>query len=137
MRRCEISCGPARRRRTTCAANANSCFPSCCVTAGFTVEAAIGRLRTGAGSLARSSSTPPSRPDRFKGGRGQGVFSRQDIQAMSTALEDVCKILNLADAKSDRELLAKKIIALARQGECNAALLRDGMLREIAYAGGE
>ena len=66
------------------------------------------------------------------------VFGPQDIQAMSTAFEDVCKILNLADeAKSDRELLAKKIIALARQGECNAALLRDSMLREIAYAGGE
>ena len=66
------------------------------------------------------------------------VFGPQDIQAMSTALEDVCKILNLAaEAKSDRELLAKKIIALARQGECNAALLCDSMLREIAYAGGE
>ena len=66
------------------------------------------------------------------------AFGPQDIQAMSTALEDVCKILNLADeAKSDRELLAKKIIALARQGECNAALLRDSMLREIAYAGRE
>jgi hypothetical protein len=65
------------------------------------------------------------------------VFGPQDIQAMSTALEDVCKTLNLADeAKSQRELVAKKIIALARQGECSAALLRDGMLREIAYAGG-
>jgi len=64
------------------------------------------------------------------------VFAPHDIQAMSTALEDVCKTLNLADeAKSERELLAKKIIALARQGECSAALLRDGMLREIAYAG--
>ena len=66
------------------------------------------------------------------------VFSPLDIQAMSTALEDVCKILNLADeAKSDRELLAKKIIALARQGECNAALPRDSMLREMAYSGRE
>jgi hypothetical protein len=34
------------------------------------------------------------------------VFGPQDIQAMSTALEDVCKILNLADqAGSERELL--------------------------------
>jgi hypothetical protein len=65
------------------------------------------------------------------------VFGPRDIQAMSTALEDVCKILNLADeAKSERELLAKKIIALVRQGERNAALLRDRTLREIAYAGG-
>ena len=60
------------------------------------------------------------------------VFGPEDIQAMSTALEDVCKTLNLADeAKSERELLAKKIIALARQGERNAALLRDRMLKEI------
>ena len=65
------------------------------------------------------------------------VFGPQDIQAMSTALEDVCKTLNLADeAKSERELLAKKIISLARQGERNAALLRDRMLREIAYGRG-
>ena len=62
------------------------------------------------------------------------VFGPQDIQAMSTALEDVCKILDLSDeAKSERELLAQNILALAHQGERNAALLRDRMLREIAY----
>jgi len=63
------------------------------------------------------------------------VFDPRDIQAMSTALEDICKTLNLAEeAKSERELLAKKIIFLAGQGERSAALLRDHMLREIAYA---
>ena len=68
---------------------------------------------------------------RFQEGR---VFRPQDIQAMSTALEDVCKILDLSDeAKSERELLAQNILALAHQGERNAALLRDRMLREIAY----
>ena len=62
------------------------------------------------------------------------VFGSQDIQAMSTAFEEVCNILNMADeAKSERELLAKKIIALARRDKCNAALLRDRMLREIAH----
>jgi hypothetical protein len=69
------------------------------------------------------------------------VFGRvraADIQAMSTALEDVCKILNLADeAKSEKELLARKIIALAHQGALNAGLLRDRMLRDIAYGQGE
>ena len=65
------------------------------------------------------------------------VFRPEDIQAMSTVLEDICKILNLADeAKSERELLARKIIALARQGERSAAILRDRMLREIAYGRG-
>ena len=61
------------------------------------------------------------------------VFAPHDIQAMSMALEDVCKILNVAEeAKSERELLAKKIVALAHQGERNAAPLRDRTLREIA-----
>ena len=56
---------------------------------------------------------------------------------MSAALEDVCKTLNLADqGKSEREFLAKKIIALAQQGERNAPLLRDRMLRDIAYGAG-
>ena len=65
------------------------------------------------------------------------VFGPQDIQAMSTALEDVCKILDLSDkAKSERDLLAQNILALARHGERNAALLRDRMLREIAYGQG-
>jgi hypothetical protein len=65
------------------------------------------------------------------------VFGPGDIQAMSTALEDVCKTLNLADAaKSERELLARKVIALVRQGERNPALLRDRMLREMASAEG-
>ena len=45
------------------------------------------------------------------------VFGPQDIQAMSTALEDVCKILDLSDgAKSERELLAQNILALAHSG---------------------
>ena len=51
---------------------------------------------------------------------------------MSTALEDVCKTLNLGDkAKREREYLAKRIITLAQQGERNAALLRDRMLKEL------
>jgi hypothetical protein len=65
------------------------------------------------------------------------AFRPEDIQAMSTALEDICKTLNLADeAKSERELLAQKIIALAHQGERSAAILRDRMLREMAYGRG-
>jgi hypothetical protein len=63
------------------------------------------------------------------------AFGPQDIQAMSTALEEVCKTLNLADeAKSERELIAKKIVALAHQGERNVARLRDRLLREFNVA---
>ena len=65
------------------------------------------------------------------------VFGPRDIQAMSTALEDVCMILNLADDdKSEKERLAKKILTLAKGGECDTALLRDRMLREIAHGQG-
>jgi hypothetical protein len=65
------------------------------------------------------------------------VFGPQDIQAMSTALEDVCQILDLSDeAKSERELLAQNILTLAHRGERDAALLRDRTLREIAYGQG-
>ncbi len=66
------------------------------------------------------------------------VFGPQDIQAMSTALEDVCKILNLADeATSEKEFLAKKLVALAHRVPRDAALLRDRMLREIASGQGQ
>lgn len=61
------------------------------------------------------------------------VVVPQDIQAMSTVLEDVCKILNLADeGRSERELVAKKLVALAHQGSRDAGLLRDRVLRETA-----
>jgi hypothetical protein len=44
---------------------------------------------------------------------------------MSVALDDVCKILNVADeAGRERELLAKNIIAFAHQGQRDAPLLR-------------
>ena len=64
------------------------------------------------------------------------AFGPPDIQAMSKAPEDVCRILSLPEkAKSERELLAKKIVALAQQGE-SAALLRDRVLRQMASGQG-
>ena len=60
------------------------------------------------------------------------VFGPQDTQAISAALDDVWKILNLAEeARSEKELLAKKIIAFAHH--CP----RDRMLREIISGRGE
>lgn len=57
---------------------------------------------------------------------------------MSTALDEVCKDLNLTDeAQSQRERLAKKIIALAQHGERSAAVLRDRVLKELIYGGGK
>jgi len=67
-----------------------------------------------------------------------GVFEPPDIQAMSAALDDLCKILNVADqARNERELLARNIIAFAHQGPRDAALLRDRMLREIISSHGQ
>ena len=66
------------------------------------------------------------------------VFGPRDIKAMSTALEDVCTILNLADNdQSEKERLAKRIISFAHQGHRDGATLRDRMLREIACDQGE
>jgi hypothetical protein len=54
---------------------------------------------------------------------------------MCTALEDVCKTLNLSDkAKREREYVAKRIITLSQQGDRNAAVLRERMLKELLYA---
>jgi hypothetical protein len=60
------------------------------------------------------------------------VFEPHDLQAMSKALQDVCQILNLSDqAGSEKELLARKIIAIAHEGSRDPAFLRDRTLREI------
>jgi hypothetical protein len=65
------------------------------------------------------------------------VFEPPDIRAMSTALEDVCKILNLADNNAgEKERLARAIIAFAHQGPREAGLLRDRMLKEIVSGRG-
>ena len=63
-----------------------------------------------------------------------GVFDPKDITAMSTALDDVCKILNLRDDSSAREVIAIRIIDLARAGERSPTRLRDRILREADLA---
>jgi len=66
------------------------------------------------------------------------AFGPRDIEAMSQAFRDLCAILNQGDEdKREREALARGIIALAQKGECDAAPLRDRILREIAHAQGE
>jgi hypothetical protein len=63
-----------------------------------------------------------------------GVFDHEDITAMSTALDDVCKILNLPDDNSAREVIACRIIDLAKAGERNPTRLRDRVLHEADLA---
>ena len=65
------------------------------------------------------------------------VFDPDDITAMSIALDEVCNTLKLADsAKTDREILAERIIELARRGERDPTVLRDRVLQESGRAQG-
>jgi hypothetical protein len=63
-----------------------------------------------------------------------GVFDDKDITAMSAALDDVCKILNLRDDSAAREVIAIRIIDLARAGERSPTRLRDRILHEADLA---
>ncbi len=58
-----------------------------------------------------------------------GAFDPKDIQAMSMALDDVCKSLNLREG-SAREVIAERIIDLARGGVRSPTVLRDRVLRD-------
>jgi hypothetical protein len=64
---------------------------------------------------------------------GPEVFGPLEITAMSTALDEVCGKLGLTGHnQAEREVLAKRIIGLARSGERDPAMLRDGVLRDLA-----
>jgi hypothetical protein len=62
--------------------------------------------------------------------RSDGVFDPEDIIAMSIALDDICKELNLRDNNSAREVIAVRIIDLAKTGERSPTRLRDRVLHE-------
>jgi hypothetical protein len=61
------------------------------------------------------------------------AFDPNDITAMSMAFEDVCKELQANDARS-REVIATRIIELARRGERSPTRLRDRVLSEAGQA---
>jgi hypothetical protein len=65
--------------------------------------------------------------------REGGVFEPDDIKAMSLAFEDVCKVLELKDPVS-REVMAVRIIELARSGEKSPTKLRDRVLQEAGFS---
>jgi hypothetical protein len=67
---------------------------------------------------------------------GDAVFEQNDITAMSLALDDVCKKLNILDGSPAREVIAERIIALATTGERSPALLRDRVLQEAGLDDG-
>jgi hypothetical protein len=59
-----------------------------------------------------------------------GVFDSEDIVAMSMALDDICKELNLRDNGSAREVIAVRIIDLATTGGRSPTRLRNRVLYE-------
>lgn len=58
------------------------------------------------------------------------AFDPKDIRAMSMALSDVCKTLNINGDVRAREVIAIRIIELARRGERSPTKLRDRVLAE-------
>ena len=61
------------------------------------------------------------------------LFSPEHEKAITVAFEDCLRALGLTDRPSDPAVLviARRIIELAKQGECNPALLRDGALKSV------
>jgi hypothetical protein len=63
-----------------------------------------------------------------------GVFDPKDITAMSMALDDICKALNLRDDSTARQVMAVRIVDLAKAGERSPTRLRDRVLHEAGLA---
>jgi hypothetical protein len=58
------------------------------------------------------------------------AFDPDALRAMSTALEEVCRKLQVNGDQRAREAMAVRIIELARRGERDPERLSDGVLRE-------
>jgi len=59
-----------------------------------------------------------------------GAFEPDDIKAMSMALDEVCASLSLNGDVEAKEIVAMRIIELARRGERSPTKLRDRVLAE-------
>ena len=58
------------------------------------------------------------------------AFEPETVAAMVTALEQVCATLKINGNATAREVIATRIIELARRGENDAEKLRDRVLSE-------
>jgi hypothetical protein len=69
--------------------------------------------------------------------KNQTAFDPETVRAMSMAFDDVCKelALKLSEIKA-REVIAKKIIELARNGERSPTQLRDRALKAVGVTKG-
>lgn len=59
------------------------------------------------------------------------VFEPDAIKAMSEALEQACAALHVNGQARDREIIAERIIALARHGVTDAKALGDRVIAEV------
>jgi hypothetical protein len=64
----------------------------------------------------------------------ESLFEPDDTKAMSMALDDVCETLKLGDDSSAKDVIAARIIDLARRGERSPTRLRDRVLHEAGLA---
>lgn len=62
------------------------------------------------------------------------AFGPDALRAMYTALEEVCRILEIDHDQAAREVVAVRIIELARRGEWDPERLRDRVLQEAGAA---
>jgi hypothetical protein len=60
----------------------------------------------------------------------QSGFDPEDINTMSKALEETCTALQVNGHTKEREIIAARIIDLARNGVVDAAALRDRVVAE-------
>ena len=59
------------------------------------------------------------------------AFGPQEIQTMSLALDEVCTSLGVPVGDNEaRRVIAERIVALAKRGDCDAMHLRDRVIRE-------
>ena len=67
--------------------------------------------------------------------KGQSAFEPEATRAMCIAFEETCRELGVAEGNErEREVIATRIVELARRGELNARRLRDRVLREAGSA---
>ena len=65
---------------------------------------------------------------------GRAAFDPKTIAAMATAVDEVCKARRVNDDKATREIIAMRVVELARQGEYDPHKLRDRLLQAV-YGG--
>jgi len=63
------------------------------------------------------------------------VFAPETTTAMGTALEQVCHTLGIEHDTAAREVIAIRIVELARRGERDVKKLRDRVLMEAGGSG--